>query len=428
MAILDSQLPQFNSFDEFARSPQALALASSLLKSSGWQKEPVTLGQALGGGVDAMQAAGLQDLQKQALMTDLQSKQLLLEQARAKQAAGKKISSLLGSPAKNPEDVGLFMTPDAYKGRGYLGGELTPEQFRQQAAGVYAEADPEAALKLLTTKTTEYGTPKAVLDESGHPKLIMTDKQGNIREVPGYLPQPRAQTSLVIDPVTNQIMYTQGGAALPEGWLKDPKMGPARGGQGGTYTNPATGEVISTPTSRQAFMDQQTIASVGRVIPQIDRILKTLPQFQKVSQRGAAYLQGVSNSLLGTDYRLPSKLAEGKAALESAPEALLKAFGLNVTDQSMQMMQATVKPVQGESAEGYKHRIVEQLKEIKMFEDQSKGRLASGITLKEGNQPQTQQAAPQYTEQQLQTMAQQAIARGANPEQVKARMQQLRGG
>lgn len=170
--------------------------------------------------------------------------------------------------------------------------------------------------------------------------------------------------------------------AIEGGFQKDPRMGPARGGQGGTYVNPTNGGVISTDTMENTTTDQRTIAALQRVAPQVERLMQVLPQFQHANTNTQAFIQGLSNTYLGTDYRLPSEKAEGHAILNAAPESLLKAYGLNVTDDSMKSMRAMIEPGKGESPEGYRDRLTRNLAEMQMFGDQAKVRLANGNVLK----------------------------------------------
>jgi hypothetical protein len=242
----------------------------------------------------------------------------------------------------------------------------------------------------------KYSSPLSSVDQNtGKEAIIQIDQAtGQARPVTGYAPRQRTGTSLSIDPATGQVLFTQGMTDTNlSNLVKDPSKSPGRGGQGGTYVDTQTGKTISTDTNRQTSMDQATITGIKRVMPQIDVLVKNLPQFQRATTQAASYLEGVSNKYFGTNFNLPSKYAEGVAKLESAPEALIKTFGLQSTDQAVDMMKATIKPKDGESPAGYKARVLRALQELKLFEEQSKDRLANGITVKEGNQSITQPAA-----------------------------------
>jgi hypothetical protein len=386
-------------FQTFINSPQGMAMAAALLQGGGYSTKPITLGESLGNGMQAMQQASNNDVKNQytKAMTQ-QLKQTLALKSVQQQGMQNLLNHYRGQQQATPQastassqEQPLFMQPGASMQTpqaqvGLLNMQQTTGGADPALPGLLMQAGfPDKAIDILSKQGNEYGKPQSVLDEQGHPKLIQTDKYGNVRELKGYLPQPKSQMGLTVDPVTGQITFAQGAGVLPDGWLKDPKMGPARGGQGGTYTDSKTGQVISTDTSKMASQDQQTIAAMQRVEPQIDRIVNTLPQFQHANVKAQSYLQGVGNTFFGTDYRLPSKQAEGEAALESSPEALLKAFGLNVTDQSLSMMRKTVEPMRGESPSGYKERVLNQLQEMRMFQSQSKNRLMNGIVLNDEN-------------------------------------------
>jgi hypothetical protein len=382
MALLDFD-GMGSDFQNFLKSPQAQAMAASLLKSGGVSPRPINMSEAFGNALTAGQEAQMQDLQKQYM-------QQMIDDQKRKAEGAKQFGALVGQKATTPEEAGMIFNPQFYKGKGFLGNEFGLPEFKIRAAGLLGQGGNIKEAVGLLSGDNEYGAPVQALDASGKPVFVVPNKQGSYKTLDGIMPIPKKGMSLIQGP-DGTFEFSQGGwdNPLADGFLKDPKQGTLRGGQGGTYVNPKTGEIISTNTNKMATTDQTTIAAIDRVNPQINRILKTLPQFQKASRQGQAYAAGLANTFFGADYKLPSELAAGHAALESAPEALLKAFGLNTTDQALTMMRKTVEPAKGESANGYKERVLEQLKEIKMFQDQSKNRLANGISLKTSNDPQT---------------------------------------
>jgi hypothetical protein len=171
--------------------------------------------------------------------------------------------------------------------------------------------------------------------------------------------------------------------------VKDPRFGSSRSGAGGTYIDPITGKKISTDTNSMTSTDQNSLAGAQRVTPIINEIIQTLPQFQTAKQRGIEKVEGVSNALLGTDYQKPSELALGEADISMAAEGLIKAYGLRVSDQALNMMKDAIKPKFGESPNGYKNRLVNTLNKISEFEGQSKERLSEGseVTAPLNSQP-----------------------------------------
>lgn len=142
---------QFNSFGDFLKSPQALAMAAALLKGGAYSNRPISMGEAFGEGIGAMQQAGMQDMQKQLLQSQLQERNMLMQQMQQKQQAGKRIADLIGNPGKTPEQAGMMLQPQAYQGRGMLGGQMSPQQMQAEAARIYAETgDTDKAMALLS--------------------------------------------------------------------------------------------------------------------------------------------------------------------------------------------------------------------------------------------------------------------------------------
>ncbi len=160
------------------------------------------------------------------------------------------------------------------------------------------------------------------------------------------------------------------------------------------------GDVFSTSTPESTTRDQQTIAAVTRINPILTRLASLQAPFAKVSGMAMEPVQSVVNALLpdkalmqlkkhGYAGTLPTTKAARDAELSKAPEALLRAWGLNVTDNSIAAMKDSVKPIFGETAQQYNDRIVETLKNLQNEEvAPAKERLAQGYTLnKQSNKP-----------------------------------------
>lgn len=84
MALLDNTNQEPSGFDKWLQSPGAMALAASLLKSSGPQAQPTSLGQAIGVGMEDMSKANSQEAQRKLL--DLQGTRLGQEIAQQKES------------------------------------------------------------------------------------------------------------------------------------------------------------------------------------------------------------------------------------------------------------------------------------------------------------------------------------------------------
>lgn len=237
-------------------------------------------------------------------------------------------------------------------------------------------------------------------------------------------------------------------AGLGSSWLKDPRMGPSRGGQGGTYIDPQTGQVISTDTSAQTTRDQRSIAGIQNLDQYLNEAIKTLPQFQTAKAKGALGLKSLSNFALGTNYAAPSQMAEGKAAILESAEGFINGFQLNATNENVDKAAKIMTPRFGESGAGYKTRVKSQLENFAAQERRAQERLKSGNVIgQEAPQassapgyfsqlamginpeaPQQQQQQPQFAPAQLNSWAQEAIAKGADPAAVQARLQQMQRG
>lgn len=178
----------------------------------------------------------------------------------------------------------------------------------------------------------------------------------------------------VYDPNTGQPLVQVGGSG-------------ARGAKGGGLLfNPATGEMLSQPTSSVQTNLQSRVVGAEALKPYINKITEELPQFQELPTQVSLLGQSLSNAILGTDFKLPSQKAAGNAAIKEASEAMIKTFGLNATGANRQAMEDILKPKLGESKNGYDKRIKEQMSHFLKNQALAKESLQSGI--KVNNEPQ----------------------------------------
>jgi hypothetical protein len=223
---------------------------------------------------------------------------------------------------------------------------------------------------------------------------------GNYPTLPGGLNQ--AQGAQVLSQLNNgqptvstpvngsspsmyDIMYKNTLAQM----TKDPTMGSYRSGSGGTYTDPVTGQSYSTDTTPNTTLDQRTVASIARVKPLIESLSNNLAQFQSASGqsqlgigRALNYLSpSLANSFAPGWAALPGQYAAGHQALRTAPEALLRAWGLPVTNESLERMEDAVEPVFGETKQQYQQRLTDTMTQLQQNADQSAGRLKAGTTV-----------------------------------------------
>ena len=131
--------------DSFLGSPQAMALASSLLKSSGWSTMPTSFGQAFGQGMADMEASKQQqvmDAYKKAATQQIQAQTKTEEQ---KNLLNEKMAVLIGAPAS-----GRGAPFADAQGSGLLAdGKLDASEMQQLAPLLLQAGDTKTALGLL---------------------------------------------------------------------------------------------------------------------------------------------------------------------------------------------------------------------------------------------------------------------------------------
>lgn len=115
-----------------------------------------------------------------------------------------------------------------------------------------------------------------------------------------------------------------------------------------------------------------------RVKPLIQDLIKNNSQFQTANQKSALELQRVGN-YLGGNYSLPDQYAQGQQDLKLAPESLLKGYGLNVTNESLQTMEKALEPVRGETQKGYEARMHRTLDQIQKNQEQAMSAQSQGF-------------------------------------------------
>lgn len=173
----DSGLDEYLTPEQRSRMNQQgiMALAASLLKSSGPSAVPVGIGQALGEAYGAGQT-GYQQAQQGAI-SNITTKQKLDEYKR-NQELQKNVEDFLGQTA--PEG----MSPTEFKAQQYY-----------KLADKYAARSPEQSSKFfemaqkLSPKSEVTGQPFQLSTAEGKPVLVQQFKDGTIRTMEGYGPQ-----------------------------------------------------------------------------------------------------------------------------------------------------------------------------------------------------------------------------------------------
>jgi hypothetical protein len=201
---------------------------------------------------------------------------------------------------------------------------------------------------------------------------------------------------------------------------KNPMMGNSRGGQGGTYTDPTTGQIISSDTSQQTTRDQRTIAGLQNAQQYLGNVIKQMPQFVTGWQKVGLGASGFGNNWLGTNFPQPSQHAQAQASLKSAAEGVINGFGLNATGENVQTVIGIMKPEEGESPQYYQQRVMQQMADFSDQQHRAEDRVAAGIPVGNANAPpQTAAQAPKYSDEDIAYTAQK---RGLSVAEVKKRL------
>jgi hypothetical protein len=153
----------------------------------------------------------------------------------------------------------------------------------------------------------------------------------------------------------------------------------------GSLIEDTSGQPRSVPTESTKSAAQSSINAAERVAPQIEKLADLAAPFLSFQGKAQHHIQRLLNLADPTGQReLPTKYAEYRSILKAAPEALVKAYGLRPTNETIERMQQVIEPYNGETKEQYKERMVRQLESIKQEQiGISKKNLAEGFPLGE---------------------------------------------
>jgi hypothetical protein len=406
---------------DFLQSPQAMTLAASLLKSGGYTTTPTTLGQALGTGMDAMQASANQSLDNQFKKVNIQNTKSQIaqrdKQIKAADDFNNFIKTLLPGqgqqpgaplpPSAMPPDMMPMGDANGNLQFPYRPGAQMPQApsapqpnsnlninpTNLQLASILASSGDMVGAANALQKSQEWGRPFSAVKD-GKPVLMQQDKYGNTREVPGVQPL-RTGTSLSFN--NGNLSFSQGAVGADgqplDSVVKDPRFGSTRAGAGGTYYDKNTGQTISTNTNQQTSIDQQITSSHERMMPLLDDIVKNVPQFQHASKQAASFVQSIGNKFFNTHYDLPNQQAAGEKAIYEGSESFMKEFNLPNTNEALNLTRNILTPNWGETEKGYRDRVDRDLRGLLIkFNNQANDRMQYGHILNNGGQGQT---APQ---------------------------------
>ncbi len=149
---------------------------------------------------------------------------------------------------------------------------------------------------------------------------------------------------------------------------------------------------ISVPTSKSQTAIQQQLLGEKRAEPQLERLASEwsdfmdIPGMAKLGVVKGGNMLGISrNDLKAHGINDPdsySKYAKAQATLKATPEAMIKAYGLNSTNETLERLQDIIAPQWGENKEGYKNRLRQQISELKSEQvSPSEQALSSGYNI-----------------------------------------------
>lgn len=146
---------------------------------------------------------------------------------------------------------------------------------------------------------------------------------------------------------------------------------------------------ISVPTNETTTAAQNAIAAVERVTPQLQELADAAAPFMSFEGKITNQIERFKNALNPASKnpgKLPTQYAKFNSLIQSAPESLVKSYGLRPTNETIERMQKVIEPYFGETPDQYKQRILKQLQSLK--EEQggvSKKTISQGFNLNENS-------------------------------------------
>lgn len=156
---------------------------------------------------------------------------------------------------------------------------------------------------------------------------------------------------------------------------------------GETFVDPNTGALVSSPTNETRTAAQNAINAAKRVEPQLQKLADAAGPFLSAGGMIKNQAQRGWNLVFPNKAGdLPTKYAEFQSLLQSAPEALVKSYGLRPTNETIERMQKVIEPYVGETKEQYKNRIVNQLESLRREQvGVSQQQLGAGFPINDNN-------------------------------------------
>lgn len=165
----------------------------------------------------------------------------------------------------------------------------------------------------------------------------------------------------------------------------------SRFSNGGQVFASDQGDKLITDDRTQQARDQLQLAGIQRAIPQLQELVSVANQTQGAVPSAQAKVGGLLNSLtqntpFALDFQLPSLQADKEMRANNIAEGLIKTYGVNATNHTLDIFRNNVQPQQGESTLGYARRMIGQTADLMGMSAQTKSRLVNGTTIdKNGN-------------------------------------------
>lgn len=306
------------------------------------------------------------DLQERKYYLDVSKQQQEVAKQERYKTAEQRLAELRGNKGQAPEQAGAIFRPDStiYTGSGYEGGQLTPEQLRLRQAEVMAGLGDTGSATNLYDEVTQPFTLS--------PGQTRLDAQGNVIASGGV----------------DKTKVFENANKLRDEFVNQSKDF--------VKVNDAYGRILVSANKPSAAGDLSLIFNYMKMLDPGSTVREG--EFATAQNSG-----GVPTRLVA-QY---NKLLRGERLSD-----IQRGDFVNRSGSLYQSQLAGQEQIENQ------YRGIAQRSQLNP-EDVIINYRVSGRGDK---------AQPQYNAQQLQSMAQQAIAQGADPEQVKQRMMQMRGG
>ncbi len=319
------------------------------------------------------------------------------------------------------------------------GGSFTlgPGQVRKTGTGQLIGDNPAAP---------QYNKPVAVLDKNGKYKLVQFNNQGGSRPVEDYAPIPKSGT--IVRDANGNVLFEQGGWAA------------------GSSATPTS--ATQTELQKDVISGEQTLNNLDALAKNYKAEYLTYPgqarawvarQTGKLTGKSGdkEYLQGYTKFVNGAEqafnqYRKEitgaaaaiqelDRLKQSMMNKDMAPEEFEAAFAQfkDIGTRALQLKQKFIRqgipansPQMGQMIDAELFNAQQsttqpnEINQPQMGANQPGSNYQPQVNTSQG-QPQPPSTTSKYTPQQLDKMAQEAIAQGRDPQAVQQMMQQLRG-